>query len=347
MEHRFQQPGVLRRPPSVTVGEVVPDNAPGHGFVQEVRQGRPCDARPRVDDRIASAAGEMPERLGAKRRVPPAVIAKLGPEGLVGNRARAVGRKKGRRRRQPVQAADLGQRADARLDGADPSGQTVTPPFDAQGRAPGDHRAHGRVVDQGLQLHVPAGDDLHLVEEEMRPLPGVRKPVEMRTGDVVLEPVRDAQDRIDEVAQRGQLVELHPENRVRSRALREQSSMTWSCAVVLPTCRAVFGVNYFGRLASIILAGSDRRGSRSTAVGLRTVWAALAPSKAGEGNALSRRNKPARRGADAPPTPAGRRLHGLAETMMNSGGVGCAEDGRSRNPVSPPLDNQHPWLTGS
>ena len=69
----------------------------------------------------------------------------------------------------------------------------------------------------------------------------------------------------------------------------------------------LFGVNYFGRLATIILAGSDRRGSRSTAVGLWTVWAVLAPSKAGEGNALSRRNKPARRGADAPPTPAGRR----------------------------------------
>ena len=33
-------------------------------------------------------------------------------------------------------------------------------------------------------------------------------------------------------------------------------------------------------------------------MGLWTVWAVLAPSKAGEGNALSRRNKPARRGAD-------------------------------------------------
>ena len=70
----------------------------------------------------------------------------------------------------------------------------------------------------------------------------------------------------------------------------------------------VFGVNYFGRLATIILAGSDRRGSRSTAVGLWTVWAVLAPSKAGEGNALSRRNKPARRPPRHRPADGGSRL---------------------------------------
>ena len=70
----------------------------------------------------------------------------------------------------------------------------------------------------------------------------------------------------------------------------------------------LFGVNYFGRLATIILAGSDRRGSRSTAVGLWTVWAVLAPSKAGEGNALSRRNKPARRPPRHRPADGGSRL---------------------------------------
>ena len=56
----------------------------------------------------------------------------------------------------------------------------------------------------------------------MRPLPGVRQAVEVRSGDVVLEPVRDAQDRIDKFVQGPQLVELHPDDRVRLGALCEQ-----------------------------------------------------------------------------------------------------------------------------
>ena len=84
------------------------------------------------------------------------------------------------------------------------------------------HGAHGSVVHEELQLHVPAADDLHLVEEEMRPLPGPRQTVEVRAGDVVLEPVRDAQDRVDEIVQRPQLVELHAEDRVGRDALGQQ-----------------------------------------------------------------------------------------------------------------------------
>ena len=154
--------------------------------------------------------------------MPPAVLAQRRPERLVDDLAEAVGGQERPRGVQSVQGADLGQRERARLQRADPPGEAVASPFDAQRRAPGDHRAHGRVVDQGLQLHVPAGDGLHLVEEKMRPPPGLRQPVEMRAGDVVLEPVCDAQDRIDEVGQRSQIVELHPEDRVRPRAFREQ-----------------------------------------------------------------------------------------------------------------------------
>ena len=57
--------------------------------------------------------------------------------------------------------------------------------------------------------------------------------------------------------------------------------------------RVVFGVNYFGRLATIILAGSDQRGSRSITVVSVDRGAALVLSRRGWENAKSRRNNPA------------------------------------------------------
>jgi len=53
-------------------------------------------------------------------------------------------------------------------------------------------------------------------------LTGAGQAVEVRSGDVVLEPVRDAQDRVHESLQRPQLVELYAEDRARRDAFGQQ-----------------------------------------------------------------------------------------------------------------------------
>ena len=108
MEERLQQRGIPL-PPAVAVQQVVLDDPPDHGLVEEIRQLRPIDVLSLVHDRIAASFGEVPECVGAEVLVPPAMLAKVRPERLVDDRAQTVGRQKRLRGLQSVKGTDLGQ----------------------------------------------------------------------------------------------------------------------------------------------------------------------------------------------------------------------------------------------
>lgn len=110
------------------------------------------------------------------------------------------------------QARDLAQQQRSEVQRRHPARETVPAGFDTQGRTAGDDHVNRVMVHQRLDLRRPVGQVLGLVEEQVRGRPGVRRLVEARAEDPVLEPSGDRLDGLVKVFQAGDLVELDAED---------------------------------------------------------------------------------------------------------------------------------------
>ena len=175
-----------------------------------------------MDQGIAAAFGEMKESLLAESPMVDPVFPQAGPEPLLQKVRQAVVPEEGGRRSQAAQGADLGERQNPSLDRMDAAGERVAPQLGAQGRASGDHHPDRSVVDQGLQLPVPALDVLDLVEKQVGGLAVAGQAVEALRRNAAFEPVRNAQDRFRQPAQGLEVVELDAKDPPRVHPLVEQ-----------------------------------------------------------------------------------------------------------------------------
>lgn len=136
------------------------------------------------------------------------MLAESFPEIAPGQRLQAVVRQKRLPQIHAAEGGDLGQRQDAGLDRRDPAGQTVAALLDPQCRASGDQDTSLGVVDERLELRRPVVEVLDLVEDQVGVLTAAGDGVERRSEHRLLVPVRQAQDRLAELLDVGDLVGL-------------------------------------------------------------------------------------------------------------------------------------------